>query len=264
LEQKKNEADIYEQQIVYKLWETYGLTRSTAAAVAVPQNSITGANRRIAELKREMAKLGEVNIGAIEEYKRVSERYEYLTSQRDDVERAKGELEAIIAEITDQMKEIFAVRFKEINEMFSVTFVEIFGGGRAQLELEDKDDILNCGIEIRVQPPGKSLKTITLLSGGEKAFVAIALYFAILKVRPTPFCVLDEIEAALDDVNVDRYAKYLRTLCEHTQFIIITHRRGTMEECDILYGVTMQTSGISKILALNINDAERELGIKAT
>jgi len=264
LEQKKNEADIYEQQIVDRLWDTYGLTLSAAAAAAVPFGSLTAANRRISELKREMAKLGDVNIGAIDEYKRVSERYEYLKTQRDDVERAKGELETIISEITVQMKTIFAERFKEINESFSTTFVEIFGGGRAQLELEDSEDILNCGIEIRVQPPGKSLKTITLLSGGEKAFVAIALYFAIIKVRPTPFCVLDEIEAALDDVNVIRYAKYLRQLCEKTQFILITHRRGTMEECDILYGVTMQTSGVSKILALNINDAERELGIKAT
>jgi len=263
LEQKKNEADIYEQQIVDRLWDTYNLTLSAAAAVAAPFSSLTAANRRISELKREMAKLGEVNIGAIDEFKRVSERYEYLRSQRDDVERAKGELEAIISEITEQMKTIFAERFKEINESFSNTFVEIFGGGRAQLELEDSDDILNCGIEIRVQPPGKTLKTITLLSGGEKAFVAIALYFAIIKVRPTPFCVLDEIEAALDDVNVVRFAGYLRKLCEKTQFILITHRRGTMEECDILYGVTMQSTGVSKILALNINEAERELGIKA-
>jgi chromosome segregation protein len=262
LEQKKNEAEIYEKQIVDKLWDTYGLTLSAAASVAVPLSSMTSANRRISSLKREMAGLGEVNIGAIDEYRRVSERYEYLRSQRDDVEKAKGELEAIISEITVQMKEIFGKQFIKINENFAQTFVEIFGGGRAQLELEDTDDILNCGIEIRVQPPGKSLKTISLLSGGEKAFAAIALYFAIIKVRPTPFCVLDEIEAALDEKNVVRFAKYLRKLSKNTQFILITHRRGTMEECDILYGVTMQSTGISRILALNINDAERELGLK--
>lgn len=263
LEQKKNEADIYEQQIIDKLWDTYSLTGSTAKAIAVEIESMSSSNRRISELKREMSKLGDVNIGAIEEYKRIYERYDYLTTQRDDVEKAKSELVGIITDITTQMKEIFGAKFKEINESFSETFLEIFGGGRACLELEDEDDILNCGIDIRVQLPGKSLKTITLLSGGEKSFIAIALYFAILKIRPTPFCVLDEIDAALDDVNVLRFAKYLHKLVDNTQFILITHRRGTMEECDILYGVTMEVSGESKILALNIQDAERELGIKA-
>lgn len=263
LEQKKNEADIYEQQIIDRLWETYGLTRSAAKAIAVEIGSMTSTNRRISELKREMSDLGDVNIGAIEEYKRISERYEYLTSQRDDVEKAKAELVNIISDITAQMKEIFGMRFREINDSFSETFTEIFGGGRACLELEDEDDILNCGIEIRVQLPGKSLKTISLLSGGEKSFIAIALYFAILKIRPTPFCVLDEIDASLDDVNVLRFASYMHKLVDNTQFILITHRRGTMEECDILYGVTMESTGESKILALNIQDVEKELGIKA-
>ena len=160
------------------------------------------------------------------------------------------------------MKAIFQREFALIDQAFGQTFVELFGGGKARLELEDPDDVLNCGIDIKVQPPGKALKTITLLSGGEKAFVAIALYFSILKVHPTPFCVMDEIEAALDDANVTRYARYMRTLAGRTQFIVITHRRGTMEEADVLYGVTMQEQGVSKILTINLNDMAKELKIK--
>jgi len=161
-----------------------------------------------------------------------------------------------------EMRLIFEREFKTINESFRQTFTELFDGGKATLELEDEEDILNCGIEIKVQPPGKALKTISLLSGGEKAFVAIALYFAILKVRPTPFCVMDEIEAALDDANVVRFARYLRGLADKTQYIIITHRRGTMEEADVLYGVTMQERGVSRMLTINLNDVEKELNIK--
>ena len=203
-----------------------------------------------------------MNLGAIEEFQRVNERYTYLTDQRADVEKSKTELEGIIASITEQMKEIFAVQFERISQSFTQTFQELFRGGRASLELEDPEDILNCGIEIKVQPPGKSLKIISLLSGGEKAFVAIALYFAILKVRPTPFVVMDEIEAALDDANVTRFARYMRTMTEHTQFIVITHRRGTMEEADVLYGVTMQEQGVSRMLTINLNEVEKELHIK--
>ena len=162
------------------------------------------------------------------------------------------------------MQAIFAEQFKVINKNFGETFQEIFGGGKAELVLEDESDILNCGIEIKVQPPGKTLKTITLLSGGERALVAIALYFAIMKIRPTPFCVLDEIEAALDDVNVARYAEYLRRLAKTTQFIVITHRRGTMEEADVLYGVTMQEKGVSKMLTISISEVERSVGVKLT
>ena len=205
---------------------------------------------------------GPSTIGAIEEFDRVNTRYTYLTEQRDDVEKAKEELNGIIEEITRQMTEIFSQQFKLLAESFQTTFEELFGGGRATLELEDENDILGCGIEIKAQPPGKTLKTISLLSGGEKAFVAIALYFAILKVHPTPFCVMDEIEAALDDVNVTRYARYMRTLAGKTQFIVITHRRGTMEEADVLYGVTMQEQGISKILTINMNDLAKELKIQ--
>ena len=178
------------------------------------------------------------------------------------MQKSKTELESVIADLTGEMKTIFAQQFSIINQAFGETFLELFGGGKATLELEDEADILNCGIEIRVQPPGKALKVLSLLSGGEKAFVAIALYFAILKVRPTPFCVMDEIEAALDDANVTRFARYLRQMADRTQFIVITHRRGTMEEADVLYGVTMQEQGISRLLTINLNDVEEELKIK--
>jgi len=264
LEQKIQKAELEEKQIVDRLWEHYGMTHSGAQAQRAPVPNMPAAEKRIGQLKNEIGKLGDPNIGAIEEYKRVSERYDYLSSQRDDVEKSRTELLDIISEITTQMKEIFGEQFRIINESFSKTFVEIFGGGQAALELEDSEDILNCGIEIKVQPPGKQLKVITLLSGGEKAFVAIALYFAILKVRPTPFCVLDEIEAALDDINVTRYATFLRGMSNATQFIVITHRRGTMEEADTLYGITMQEQGVSKMLALHLSEVEQELRMKLT
>ena len=261
LESRKNAAELEEKQIVDKLWDSYELTPGTAPAEKAEIDSVQQANRRIAELKRKISALGTPNLGAIDEFARVNERYSYLCAQRDDVTLSKQELEAIIRDITTQMTEIFTTEFAKINTYFSQTFVEMFGGGKASLELEDAANPLTCGIEIRVQPPGKQLKTITLLSGGEKAFVAIALYFAILKVRPTPFCMLDEIDAALDDRNVERFASYLRNLCDKTQFIVITHRRGTMEEADILYGVTMQEQGVSKILHLNLNELEQQLGI---
>ena len=216
---------------------------------------------RIAELKRKITNLGTPNLGAIEEYARVNERYTYLTGQRDDVLNSKKELERIIKDITSQMTEIFVQEFAKIDHYFGKVFEEMFGGGKGSLVLEDPNEPLTCGIEIRVQPPGKQLKTITLLSGGEKAFVATALYFAILKVRPTPFCILDEIDAALDDRNVERFASYLHNLSAKTQFVVITHRRGTMEASDVLYGVTMQEQGISKLLRLDLNQMEQQLGI---
>ena len=262
LEQKIATSAMEEKQILDRLWEHYELSHSDAQAQRIELESVPKASRRIGELKRDISALGTPNIGAIEEYERVNGRYTYLTGQRDDVEKAKGELEGIIEEITNQMTVIFAEQFKLLSESFQTTFVELFGGGQAKLELEDENDILGCGIEIKAQPPGKTLKTISLLSGGEKAFVAIALYFSILKVHPTPFCVMDEIEAALDDANVTRYARYMRTLAGRTQFIVITHRRGTMEEADVLYGVTMQEQGVSKILTINLNDMAKELKIK--
>jgi chromosome segregation protein len=259
LEQKKLSADMEEKQIIDKLWDTYELSRGDAMRMRAQLDSSPDAGRRIAELKREIAGLGTPNIGAIDEFERVNSRYEYLTEQRDDVERAKKELIGIISEITGRMCEIFSREFRLINDSFKDTFVELFGGGRANLSLEDPDDVLGSGIEIEVQPPGKSLKTITLLSGGEKAFVAIAIYFAILKVRPAAFVVLDEIEAALDDANVIRFADYMRRMSEKTQMIVISHRRGTMEEADVLYGVTMQEMGISRVLTLDLEDAERAI-----
>ena len=262
LEQKIATSAMEEKQILDRLWEHYELSHSDAQAQRIELESVSKATRRIGELKRDIGALGTINIGAIEEFDRVNGRYTYLTGQRDDVEKAKGELERIIGDITDQMTKIFAQQFKLLSESFQTTFTELFGGGQATLELEDEDDILGCGIEIKAQPPGKTLKTISLLSGGEKAFVAIALYFSILKVHPTPFCVMDEIEAALDDVNVTRYARYMRQLAGNTQFIVITHRRGTMEEADVLYGVTMQERGVSKILTINLNDMAKELKIE--
>lgn len=263
LEQKKAAAAMEEKQLLDKLWESYSLSYDDALRQRQELESLSRANRRIAELKRKISGLGNVNVGAIEEYRRVNERYEYLTGQRADVEQAKGELEGIIGGITDEMKKIFAEQFGQINEAFSNTFQGLFGGGKATLELEDETDILNSNIEIKVQPPGKALKVLSLLSGGEKAFVAIALYFAFLKVRPTPFVVMDEIEAALDENNVTRFARYLRSMSDKTQFIVITHRRGTMEEADVLYGVTMQERGISRMLTINLNDVEEELHLKA-
>jgi chromosome segregation protein len=262
LEQRIATSAMEEKQILDRLWDMYELSHSDAQAQRIELESVPRANRRIGELKREISSLGTPNIGAIEEYDRVNSRYTYLTEQRDDVQKAKSELESIIAEITGQMTVIFAEQFKLLSESFQTTFTELFGGGTAKLELEDENDILGCGIEIKAQPPGKTLKTISLLSGGEKAFVAIALYFAILKVHPTPFCVMDEIEAALDEANVVRYARYMRKLAGKTQFIVITHRRGTMEEADVLYGVTMQEQGVSKILTINLNDMAKELKIK--
>ena len=217
------------------------------------------ANREITDLRRQMNALGTPNLGAIEEYERVNTRYVFLTEQRDDVEKAKGELTGVIRDITQSMESIFREQFTQIDQRFRETFQDLFGGGKAALVLEDENDVLNCGIDIRVQPPGKAVSTISLLSGGEKAFVAIALYFAILKVRPTPFCVMDEIEAALDEENVSRYAQYMRQFAKKTQFLIITHRRGTMEEADMLYGVTMQEKGVSVVLSLDLEAARKTI-----
>ena len=261
-EQKKASAAMEEKVLLDKLWENYELSYSAALSQRVELESLAKASRRINELNRAIKALGSVNVGAIEQFEQVNGRYTYLVTQRDDIAKAKEELLGVIESITGEMTAIFREQFDLIRESFEQTFLELFGGGRATLELEDENDILNCGIEIKVQPPGKALKTITLLSGGEKAFVAIALYFAILKVHPTPFCIMDEIEAALDTVNVIRVANYMRRITEKTQFIVITHRRETMEAADVLYGVTMQERGVSKIITINMNDMAKELGIK--
>jgi chromosome segregation protein len=259
IEQKKLAAEMEEKQILDKLWENYELSHSAAEAIRQPVENLQKANKDISDLRRQISALGTPNIGAIEEYDRVNTRYEFLTSQRDDVDKAKGELLDIIKDLTGQMEELFVERFNQINEAFHQTFLELFGGGKAELKLEDESNVLECGIEIKVQPPGKALSTLSLMSGGEMAFVAIALYFAILKVRPTPFCVMDEIEAALDEANVTRYAEYMRRMADKTQFLVITHRRGTMEEADMLYGVTMQEKGVSTVIELDLESAQKTI-----
>ena len=258
-EQKKVSAEMEEKQIVDKLWENYELSRTAAQAQRQPVESMTAATKRITELRREISRLGSVNVGAIEEYARVSERYNFLAGQRDDVESAKRDLLKIISDITGEMREIFVREFNAIDEKFRTVFLELFGGGKASLVLEDPEDPLACGIEIKVQPPGKAVTTISLLSGGEKSFVAIALYFAIMKVRPTPFCIMDEIDAALDEANVERYAQYMRGMVGATQFIVITHHRATMEEADVLYGVTMQEKGVTSVLNVDLDEAEKTI-----
>ena len=258
-EQKKVTADLEEKQIIDKLWDSYELSHTAAQTLRQPVENLQKANKEISDLRRQMNALGTPNLGAIEEYERVNTRYEFLREQRDDVEKAKSELVGVIRDITHDMETIFVERFRKIDESFRDTFRDLFGGGKAALVLEDENDVLNCGIDIRVQPPGKAVSTISLLSGGEKAFVAIALYFAILKVRPTPFCVMDEIEAALDEENVSRYAQYMRRFADKTQFLVITHRRGTMEEADMLYGVTMQEKGVSTVLSLDLEAAKKTI-----
>ena len=256
-EQKKLAADMEEKQLLDKLWDSYELSHSAAQQLRKPIESMNKANRRVSELRRAISALGTPNLGAIDEYDRVNTRYTFLTEQREDVLKAKRELTGIINEITGEMETIFRREFTNIDEAFRKTFLELFGGGKAQLVLEDPENVLDCGIDIRVQPPGKAVSAISLLSGGEKAFVAIALYFAILKVRPTPFCVMDEIEAALDESNVARFAAYMRTISKNTQFLVITHRRGTMEEADHLFGVTMQEKGISRVIPLTLDEASK-------
>ncbi len=262
LEEKKDALQNDYDMVIARLWDTYELTKSQAQELAEPVPNAGEAQKRLALLRQKIKQLGNVNLGAVEEYREVSQRYQFLKQQTDDAEKSKGELTRLIGGLTRDMQRIFSENFEKISLYFTQVFQELFGGGRAQLMLTDPGDVLASGIEIYAQPPGKIIKNLASLSGGEQAFVAIAIYFAILKVRPSPFCLLDEIEAALDDVNVVRYAKYLRTLCKKTQFIAITHRRGTMEEADVLYGVTMQEEGVSKLLELDVGEIESKLGIK--
>ena len=242
-----------------KLWEEYQLTESEARSQCVPFESLTELRRSVTEVRGKIRGLGNVNVGAIEEYKEVKERYDFLKAQVTDVEKAKSELTKMIAELCSEMEELFTTSFKQINTHFQQIFRELFGGGHARLYLSDEANVLESGIEIEVSPPGKVIKNLSALSGGEQALVAISIYFAILNVNPAPFCFLDEIEAALDDVNVARYAQYLRRMTDHTQFIVITHRRGTMEAADVLYGVTMQEDGVSKILRLDLDKVSADL-----
>lgn len=245
-----------------KLYDEYQLTVREAAETGVIPENIPQAQRTLQEIKNKIRALGSVNVGAVEEYKEVSERYEYMSTQIGDIEKSREELIKLIEELTGKMAERFREQFRLINNNFGATFRELFDGGKAELVLDDPQDVLECNINIRVQPPGKNVQNIDLLSGGEKGLAAIALLFAILKVTPAPFCIFDEVEAALDDVNVSRYASYVRSMTRNTQFILITHRRGTMDEADMLYGVTMQEEGVSKLLELKTAEMAKKLGLE--
>ena len=245
----KLEEDI--NAIINKMWEEYELTPNNVGEYQKPENVVT-TQKRVNHLRAEIRDLGSVNVDSIEEYKAMKERYDFMCEQRVDLEDTMNKLRKVIVEMTATMKEQFKSQFAMINKNFGEVFKELFGGGNASLKLEDEENILECGIDINVQPPGKKLQNMMLLSGGEKAFTAIALLFAILKMNPAPFCVLDEIEAALDDVNVYRFAEYLKKFSKETQFLVITHRKGTMEAADTVYGVTMEENGISKLLSMKL------------
>ena len=258
LEERKISVQSSYDKIISDMAEQYNMYLSEAVELAVPVDDLLIVQRDLAEIKQKIRSLGNVNVAAIEEYKEVSERYNFMSEQLNDVETSKRELEKLIDELTDNMRRQFTESFNSINSNFKQIFVELFGGGHAELSLTDPDDVLESGIEIRVAPPGKVINNLSLLSGGEQAFVAIAIYFSILKLKPAPFCILDEIEAALDDINVTKYAQYLRKFTDTTQFILITHRRGSMDEADVMYGVTMQEKGTSKILRLEQPPIELE------
>ena len=259
LTEQKEQKDAEYEQTVAKLWEEYELTLSAAQELCVPFESGAELRRQVSEVRGKIKALGNVNVSAIEEYAEVSQRYEFLRAQVDDVETSKAELQKLIAGLSDEMRAMFSESFAAINRNFGRIFAELFGGGTARLYLEDEADVLGSGISIEVAPPGKIIRNLSALSGGEQALVAISIYFAIFGVNPAPFCVLDEIEAALDDVNVTRFAQYLRRISSETQFIVITHRRGTMEEADVLYGVTMQEDGVSKVLKLDLEHVDASL-----
>ena len=259
LSERKSAAEGEYDQLAAKLWDEYQLTPTEAAKFCVEYASLAALRAQVAEVRGKMRALGSVNVGAVEEYQEVRGRYESLKAQVEDVEESRDRLVRMIGELNGQMRDIFRRNFAAINGHFGRVFAELFGGGEASLALEDENDVLNSGIEIRVSPPGKVIKNLEALSGGERALVAISIYFAILAVNPSPFCILDEIEAALDDANVVRFAQYLRRISGKTQFIVITHRRGTMEAADILYGVTMQEDGISKLLRLDLEQVDATL-----
>lgn len=244
------------------LFEQYELTKREAEALNIEIENMSDAKKRLHEIKVAIKNLGSINVGAIEEYKEVSERYEFLKEQIDDVEKSKSELLKIIEDLTASMSEKFLEKFNKINEEFKVCFADFFGGGKGEIILEQPDNCLESPIEIKIQPPGKSVQNINLFSGGEKSLAAMALLFSVLKVQPAPFCIYDEVEAALDDINVERFAKYMRKMTDKTQFISITHRRGTMEEADVLYGVTMQEKGVSKLIELQTAELAAQMGLE--
>ena len=251
LDVKKTKLEQDLQQVVESLWNEYELTPNSTEEYQKP-NNVSTAQKQVNSLRNKIKDLGSINIDSIEEYKKTKERYDFMSEQRLDLENTASKLRKIIGDMTTTMQNQFKEKFELINKNFNEVFTELFNGGKAELILENEENILECGIDIRVQPPGKKLQNMMLLSGGEKAFTAIALLFAILKINPAPFCILDEIEAALDDVNVYRFAEYLKKFCKQTQFLVITHRKGTMEAGDSVYGVTMEENGISKLLSIKL------------
>ncbi|MBR3621365.1 MAG: chromosome segregation protein SMC, partial [Clostridia bacterium] len=261
LDEKKTAIETMLETTKNKLLDEYQLSFYEAQEVGEIPEDIGAAQKTLNEIRNKIRALGQVNPGAIEEYKEVSEQYEFFSTQLADVEDSKKKTEKLIAELTEKMAEKFREQFRLINNAFGETFRDLFSGGKAELVLDDPQDVLECNINIKVQPPGKNVQNIDLLSGGEKGLAAIALLFAILKINPAPFCIFDEVEAALDDVNVTRYARYVRNMTSSTQFILITHRRGTMEEADVLYGITMQEEGVSKMLELKSYEMAKKLGL---
>ena len=260
-EQLKNDND----RLAAKIWDDYELTYTAATELgypAVTEETRPSFGARQTELRNKLRALGSVNVGAIDEYNDVKQRYDFSKGQYDDLCKARESLDGIIGRLEREMKTRFVTAVDEINRNFKVTFRELFGGGSAEISLTDPENVLTSGIDINVAPPGKIIKNLISLSGGEQAFVAIALIFAILNVNPTPFCIFDEIESALDDVNVVRLAEYMKRYSEKTQFIAITHRRGTMEASDMLYGITMPDRGISRVLSMNVNEVEAKIGGK--
>ena len=251
-EVKKSKLEYELEQTINKMWEDYEITPNNVDGLYKKPDNVAETAKKVKTLRNQIKDLGSINIDSIEEYKQTKERYDFMCEQRLDLENSSSNLKKVIQDMTKIMKDQFAKQFKVINKNFGEVFRELFGGGNAEVKLTDEENILECGIDIEAQPPGKKLQNMLLLSGGEKAFTAIALLFAILKINPAPFCVLDEIEAALDDVNVYRFADYLKKFTKNTQFLVITHRKGTMEAADTVYGITMEENGISKLLSMKL------------
>lgn len=255
---KETRCNMNLNSVYSKLLEEYELDYEQAKRLWIPLDNLDEAKKEVLKLKNSIKQLGNVNLNSIEEYEAIKERLDFITKQHDDLLMAKEDLEKVIEDMEEKMKVQFVNSFNSINEEFNKVFTKLFNGGRASLELEDERDVLNCGIEIKVQPPGKKLQTLNLLSGGEKSLTAVALLFAIVNIKPAPFCILDEIDAALDDANINKYAEYLKNLSKETQFIVITHRKGTMEMADVLYGITMEEEGVSKVLSVKLADSVSE------
>ena len=252
IEAKTERFSVEVDDMKNRMWEEHELTYDNANDFRIEVENLQVSQKRLSELRSEMKDIGPVNIAAIDEFDRVNDRYGLMQRQLEDITNAKENLASVIASLISEMREQFLLHFNQINENFKIVFSDLFNGGTAEILLEDQDDVLSCNIDIKAQPPGKKLQSLTLLSGGERCLTAIALLFAILQLRPSPFCVLDEVEAALDDVNVNRFTDFVRRYTERSQFILVTHRKGTMEACDRMYGVTMQERGISKILSMRL------------